>query len=72
MNLLPLLTGGPLDGWKTYVLGLAMIALGVAGSAWPDVGVAAASYGLAPGTLIVGGLSLIFVRQGITKSGTKP
>jgi hypothetical protein len=68
MNILTsLLAGGPLDGGKSYLLGAGMIALGVIGSIWPEVGNAAASYGLAPGTLIVGGLGLIFVRQGVAK-----
>jgi len=67
-NLLDTLAhGGPIDGFKSYIQSVLMIAVGIAGILWPQVGEATGAYGLPPGALIVGGLGIGFLRQGIAK-----
>jgi hypothetical protein len=71
-NILDVLAhGGPIDGFKSYIQSLLMIAVGIAGAIWPQVGEATGAYGLPPGALIVGGLGLGYLRQAIAKIGER-
>jgi hypothetical protein len=57
-----------LDGYKTYIVGAAMLIVGVA----QLLGVALPSFsGQSAGDLLMQGLAVIFLRQGITNTVAK-
>lgn len=57
-----------IDGKKTYALGVLAVILGALSVPFPEIR-ETLQIGLEPGDMVTTGLALIFVRDGIAKSG---